>query len=141
MANLTEHVMINKWDDDINRAITKVGGDTYGSEGLPDYAGIIETQLVSNEAVGKGIYQDFLYVDEENQTSDYPWEGEPTTSTNAVQASSLANSIKQLYETMALTERFNVLLVDEIPKSEINLSVKSLLITESIIEFTSFAIP
>lgn len=119
--------MINKWDDDINRAITKVGGDTSGSEGLPDYAEIIETQLVSNEAVGKGIYQDFLFVDDQNETSNYPWDGEPTTSTNVVQASSIANSIKQLYDTMASTERFNVLLVDEIPKTEINLSAVYLL--------------
>lgn len=122
MGNLTEHVMLDKWDNDINSAITKVGGDTSNSEGLPDYADIIKTQLVSNEAVGKGIYQDFLYVDEENNTSDLPWEGNVTNSTNAVQASTIANSIQQLYNTMALTERFNVLLVDEIPKSEINLS-------------------
>ena len=122
MANLTEHVMINKWDDDINRAITKVGGDTSGSEGLPDYAEIIETQLVSNEAVGKGIYQDFLFIDDQNETSNYPWDGEPTTSTNAVYASTIASSIKELFNTMASTERFQVLLVDDFPKGEINLS-------------------
>lgn len=74
MANLTEHMMINKWDDDINSAITHVGGDTYGSEGLPDYADIIRSQLVSNDAVGKGVYQDFLYTDKDNQVSIYPWE-------------------------------------------------------------------
>ena len=123
MGNLTEHVILNKWDDDINTAIIKVGGDTSGSEGLPDYAGIIESQLVSNEAVGKGIYQDFLYVDpDNNETSIYPWDGEPTTSSNAVEASALASSIKQLYSTMSSIERFNILLVDEIPKKEINLS-------------------
>ena len=127
MANLTEHVMINKWDDDINSAIVEVGGDTSKSEGLPDYDDIIRTQLVSNEAVGKGIYQDFLYVDEENQTSNYPWEGESTTSTNAPQSSVIADSIKQLYNTMASMERFQVLLVDEIPKTEINLSAIYLL--------------
>ena len=127
MANLTEHVMINKWDDDINSAIVEVGGDTSKSEGLPDYDDIIRTQLISNEAVGKGIYQDFLYVDEENQTSNYPWEGESTTSTNAPQSSIIADSIKQLYNTMASMERFQVLLVDEIPKTEINLSAIYLL--------------
>ena len=122
MANLTEHVIINKWDDDINSSIVQVGGDTSNSAGLPDYADIIKSQLVSNEAVGKGIYQDFLYVDENNQTSIYPWEGESTTSTNAPQSSIIADSIKQLYNTMASMERFQVLLVDEIPKTEINLS-------------------
>jgi uncharacterized protein YoxC len=127
MANLTEHVMINKWDDDINSAIVEVGGDTSRSEGLPDYPDIIKTQLISNEAVGKGIYQDFLYVDENKQTSIYPWEGESTTSTNAPQSSVIADSIKQLYNTMASMERFQVLLVDEIPKTEINLSAIYLL--------------
>ena len=99
MANLTEHVMINKWDDDINSAIVEVGGDTSRSEGLPDYPDIIKTQLISNEAVGKGIYQDFLYVDEDKQKSIYPWEGESTISTNAPQSSIIADSIKQLYNT------------------------------------------
>lgn len=127
MANLTEHVMINKWNDDINSAIIAVGGDTSKSEGLPDYDDIIRTQLVSNKAVGKDIYQDFLYVDEENQTSNYPWEGESTSSTNAPQSSVIADSIKQLYNTMAAMERFQVLLVDEIPKTEINLSAIYLL--------------
>ena len=127
MANLTEHVMINKWDDDINSAIVEVGGDTSRSEGLPDYPDIIKTQLISNEAVGKGIYQDFLYVDEDKQTSIYPWDGESTTSTNAPQSSIIADSIKQLYNTMASMERFQVLLVDEIPKTEINLSAIYLL--------------
>lgn len=122
MGNLTEHVMINKWDDDINSAITFVGGNTYGSEGLPDYADIIRTQLIANSAIGEGIYQDFLYINKDNQTSIYPWDGEPTQSTNAIQSSVVAESIKVLYDTMALTERFTVLLVDEFPKEEINLS-------------------
>lgn len=122
MANLMEHMMINKWDDEINSAITHVGGDTYGSEGLPDYADIIRTQLVANEAVGKGIYQDFLYVDQDNQTFINPWEGEPTTSTNAPQSSVIATTIKNLYDAMASTERYTVLLVDDFPKEEINLS-------------------
>jgi hypothetical protein len=122
MADLTAHVMINKWDDDINSAITSVGGSTYDAEGLPSYANIIKTQLVSNEAVGKGIYQDFLYTTETGGTSLYPWEGNPTTSTNAVQASVLANSIKQLFDAMIRTERFNILLVDKLPTTGINLS-------------------
>ena len=44
MGNLTEHVMLDKWDNDINSAITEVGGDTSNSEGLPDYANIITSQ-------------------------------------------------------------------------------------------------
>ena len=127
MADLTKHVMINKWDDDINNAIQEVGGDTYGSEGLPDYADIIKTQLISNTAIDDKVYQNFLYVDEDKQTSNYPWDGEPTSSKNAVQSSVVADSLNQLYQTMATTERFNVLLVDEIPTKEINLSAVYLL--------------
>ena len=122
MANLTKHVMINKWDNDINDAIVAVGGKTYGSGGLPDYADIIRSQLISNSAVGEGIYQDFLYVDENNQLSIHPWDGTPTDSTNAVQSKVVAEAFATLYDTMALTERFQVLLVDEFPKSEVNLS-------------------
>ena len=55
MAGLTEHVLLNKWDDDINEAITAVGGDTSKSSGLPDYSKIIRTQLVANNAIGEGI--------------------------------------------------------------------------------------
>ena len=122
MANLTKHVMINKWDNDINDAIVAVGGKTYGSGGLPDYADIIRSQMISNSAVGEGIYQDFLYVDENNQLSIHPWDGTPTDSTNAVQSKVVAEAFATLYDTMALTERFQVLLVDEFPKSEVNLS-------------------
>jgi hypothetical protein len=126
MADLTKYVMINKWDDDINVAIQSVGGNTEGSSGLSDYANIIETQLVSR-SIGDRIYQDFLFVDDNNQTSNYPWEGEPTTSINATQSTAVADSINQLYKTMATTERFNVLLVDKIPTDEINLSAVYLL--------------
>ena len=122
MASLTEHVMINKWDDDINNAIVSVGGNTEGSSGLPDYPDIIKSQLTSNKAVGEGIYQDFLYVNDNNDTSIYPWDGDPTESTNAPQSTVLAKSIKELYDIMKSTERFKVLLVDELPKSEIDLS-------------------
>jgi DNA anti-recombination protein RmuC len=114
--------MINKWDDDINNAIVAVGGKTYGSGGLPDYADIIRAQLVANTAVGEGIYQDFLYVDENLGLHSYPWDGAPTDSTNAVQSKVVADAISKLYDTMALTERFQVLLVDEFPTSEVNLS-------------------
>ena len=122
MANLTKHVMINKWDNDINDAIVAVGGKTYGSGGLPDYADIIRSQLVASSAIGEGVYQDFLYVDENNQLSIHPWDGAPTDSTNAVQSKVVAEAFATLYDTMALTERFQVLLVDEFPTSEVNLS-------------------
>ena len=92
-----------------------------------DYADIIKTQLISNTAIDDKVYQNFLYVDEDKQTSNYPWDGEPTSSKNAVQSSVVADSLNQLYQTMATTERFNVLLVDEIPTKEINLSAVYLL--------------
>lgn len=113
--------MLNKWDDDINEAIKDVGGNTYGSSGLPDYAGIIRSQLIAKNNAGIEC-QDFLFINDNNETSSYPWEGKATDSTNAVQASTIANSIKEVFNIMAQTERFNVLLVDELPKSEINLS-------------------
>ena len=120
MADLTGHVMINKWDDDINQAITEVGGDTSDSSGLPDYADIIRNQLVSNQAVGEGIYQEWLFGDHTTPNTNV-WE-EPTSSTNAPQSVAVAQAIHSLYNTMALTARYIVLLVDEIPKDEINLS-------------------
>ena len=120
MADLTGHVMINKWDDDINQAITEVGGDTSDSSGLPDYADIIRNQLVSNQAVGEGIYQEWLFGDRDTPPTDI-WE-EPTTSTNAPQSAPVAQAISSLYNIMATTERHMVLLVDDFPKSEINLS-------------------
>lgn len=120
MANLVEHMIINKWDDDINNAITHVGGDTQGSAGLPDYANIIKSQLTSNNAIGEGVYQDFLYTNEDGETSIHPWEGEPTNSTNATQSTAVANSIKELFNIMVATERFQTLVVDEFPVENIN---------------------
>ena len=131
MANLTEHVMINKWDDEIRSAIQEVGGDVTNAPGLPDYAKVIKTQLISNTAEENGIYQDFLYMGENEQTYIYPWEGEPTKSKHAPQSSIVAESIKSLYNIMNSTERFNILLVDEIPSKEINLSAIYLLKIDS----------
>lgn len=120
MADLTEHVLLNKWDDDINNAITEVGGNTSTSSGLPDYAKIIRTQLVSNKAIGENIFQDFLFTDADG-VSDF-FGDNPTESTNAPQSKVVAEAIHVLYETMANTERHMVLLVDDFPKGEINLS-------------------
>lgn len=119
MSDLLGHVVINKWDDEINGAIQEVGGDTSESSGLPDYAHIIRNQLISNRAVGKGIYQEWLFGDKEGEGNI--WET-PTDSTNAPQSKVVAQSIHKLYTTMALTERHMVLLVDEFPRTEINLN-------------------
>lgn len=118
MSGLTEHVMINKWDDDINEAIQHVGGDTTNSSGLPDYADIIRTQLVSNRIVGEGVYDNWLFGAENTNNI---WEA-PTVSTNAPQATVVANAIHDLYEIMANTERYQILLVDDFPNYEYNLS-------------------
>ena len=120
MSDLLGHVVINKWDDDIRQAITDVGGNTEDCAGLPEYAELIRNQLISNEAVGKGIYQEWLFGDHTTPNTDI-WE-EATDSTNAPQSAAVAQAIQSLYNTMALTERHTVLLVDEIPKDEINLS-------------------
>ena len=120
MSDLLGHVVINKWDDDIRQAITDVGGNTEDCAGLPEYAELIRNQLISNEAVGKGIYQEWLFGDHTTPNTDI-WE-EATDSTNAPQSAAVAQAIQSLYNTMALTERHMVLLVDEIPKDEINLS-------------------
>lgn len=45
MASLLEHVMINKLSDELNEAITSVGGDTSSASGPKDYPGIIRDQL------------------------------------------------------------------------------------------------
>ena len=45
MASLLEHVMINKLSDELNEAITSVGGDTSSASGPNDYPGIIRDQL------------------------------------------------------------------------------------------------
>lgn len=120
MASLTEHVLLNKWDDDINEAITAVGGDTSKSSGLPDYSKIIRTQLAANNIIGEGIFQDFLFTNQDGVSFDPA--DQPTESTNAPQSKVVAEAIHSLYEVMARTERYNVLLVDDFPKGEINLS-------------------
>ena len=120
MAGLTEHVLLNKWDDDINEAITAVGGDTSKSSGLPDYSKIIRTQLVANNAIGEGIFQDFLFTNQDGVSFDPA--DQPTESTNAPQSKVVAEAIHSLYDVMARTERHTVLLVDNFPKGEINLS-------------------
>lgn len=45
MASLTEHVMINKLGDDLDSAITFVGGDTTGVDNIMQYPAIIREQL------------------------------------------------------------------------------------------------
>lgn len=48
MASLLEHVMINKLSDELNEAITAVGGDTSCASGPMDYPDIIRDQLSAN---------------------------------------------------------------------------------------------
>lgn len=45
MASLLEHVMINNLSDELNEAITSVGGDTSSASGPRDYPDIIRDQL------------------------------------------------------------------------------------------------
>ena len=45
MASLTEHVMINKLGDDLDSAITFVGGDTTDVDNIMQYPAIIREQL------------------------------------------------------------------------------------------------
>lgn len=52
MASLLEHVMINKLSDELNEAITAVGGDTSCASGPMDYPGIIRDQLSANGVTG-----------------------------------------------------------------------------------------
>ena len=47
MASLTEHVMINKLGDDLDEAITFVGGDTSSVTNIMQYPQIIKDQLNS----------------------------------------------------------------------------------------------
>ena len=52
MASLLEHVMINKLSDELNEAITAVGGDTSCASGPMDYPDIIRDQLSANGFTG-----------------------------------------------------------------------------------------
>ena len=45
MSNLVNHVLMNKLDDELNKAINEVGGDTSGAKGPWDYPAIIKEQL------------------------------------------------------------------------------------------------
>lgn len=67
MANLTEHVIINKLNKDINTAILAVGGDTTNADGLPHYSQVIRDQLISKNVAGvisfKGVFDSLEEVD------------------------------------------------------------------------------
>lgn len=47
MANLLEHVMINKLGDDLGEAITEVGGDVSGIDNIMDYPEYIKNNLTA----------------------------------------------------------------------------------------------
>ena len=51
MASLTEHVMINKLGDDLDNAITFVGGDTSSISNIMEYPQIIREQLSAGGSV------------------------------------------------------------------------------------------
>lgn len=55
MASLTEHVMINKLGDDLDEAITFVGGDTSSVTNIMQYPQIIKDQLNSENTSLKEI--------------------------------------------------------------------------------------
>jgi hypothetical protein len=118
MASLVEYSILNGINNDLADAIESSGGDHSSAVGVVDLANIIRNQLISNRAVGEGIYDDWLFGSKETNNI---WEA-PTESTNAVQAKIIANSISNLYNLMIKTERFFVHLVDKIPTSEISLS-------------------
>ena len=71
MASLTEHVMINKLGDDLDEAITFVGGDTSNVSHIMQYPQIIREQLSANNIHGdeliledpklKYIYDDSVF--------------------------------------------------------------------------------
>ena len=47
MANLLEHVMINKLGDDLSEAITEVGGDVSEIDNIMDYPEYIKNNLTA----------------------------------------------------------------------------------------------
>ena len=51
MASLTEHVMINKLGDDLDNAITFVGGDTSSISNIMEYV-LLCNPRISAEGVG-----------------------------------------------------------------------------------------
>ena len=54
MSNLVNHVLMNKLDDELNKAINEVGGDTSGATGPWDYPAIIKEQLEAKGSGGAG---------------------------------------------------------------------------------------
>lgn len=128
MAGLVDYAILNGIDNDLTSSIEYTGGDPTPAVGVVDLAAIIKEQLITNKAVGEGVYDKWLFgTPDTNQIFE-----DPTESSNAVQASTIANSMKQLYELMTNTERFVVYLVNELPTNEISLSAIYLL-KESIV--------
>lgn len=123
MANLVEYSLLNGVDNDLNAAIQAVGGNTDEAVGVVDLAPVIRSQLVSNKAVGEGIYDNWLFGTPDTNTIFE----EPTGSTNAVQAKTVAESIKEVYETMINSHKSLVYIVNKLPETEKSLSAIYLL--------------
>lgn len=72
MASLTEHVMINKLGDDLNDAITFVGGDTSQVTNIMQYPGIIKEQLSSGNTLKEIILEgDSCIIEADKHGYDY----------------------------------------------------------------------
>lgn len=123
MASLVEYSLLNGVDNDLNTSIQSVGGNTEDAVGVVDLAAIIRSQLVSNKAIGEGIYDNWLFgTPETNNIYE-----EPTDSTNAAQSTVIANAIKDVYETMTHAHKSVVYIVDSLPETEKSLSAIYLL--------------
>jgi hypothetical protein len=118
MANLTEYTILNGIDNDLRESIEFVGGDTSSAVGVVDLAGIIKSQLITNKAIGEGVYDQWMFG-----SPDTNYIYEPVTeSTNAVQAKVIAASIKEVYELMKNIHKPLIYVVDQLPETEKSLS-------------------
>lgn len=73
MANIMEHVLINKLGDDLDSAITFVGGDTSNVSNIMQYPQIIRNQLGCGTQLGKELILegDSCIIEADEQGRDY----------------------------------------------------------------------
>lgn len=123
MAELIEYAILNGVDKDLTKSIEYAGGDPTSAVGVVDLASVVKSQLIAKDAIGKGIYDEWLFGSPE---TNYVYE-EPTTSTNAAQATAIANSIKEVYDLMNNKHKSIVYVVDKLPETQKSLSALYLL--------------
>lgn len=73
MANLVEHVMLNKFTDELDEAITLVGGDTSHVSHFSEYPEVIKSQLIAGKIPSEYILEgdSSIIIADENGRDKY----------------------------------------------------------------------